>query len=115
VPVKLIDIPGLIKDAWTGKGLGNKFLTAIGQADALIHVVDASGSVDSEGEITKPGSGNPISDVLDIETEIEKWVSEIINSNKQLILREAAHMPLEEAMVSAIAGIKQSQRLYWRQ
>ena len=39
VPVKLIDVPGLVKDAWMGRGLGNRFLSVIGQADALIHVV----------------------------------------------------------------------------
>jgi len=106
VPIRLIDIPGLIKDAWKGRGLGNKFLSAIGQADALIHVVDASGSVDEEGKISKPGSGNPLQDVLDIETEIERWVSDIIQGNKQLITREEARLPLEEAISLAIAGIK---------
>ena len=50
-PIRLIDIPGLLKDAWAGRGLGNKFLSAMGQADALIHVVDASGSIDAEGQI----------------------------------------------------------------
>ncbi|OGD56109.1 hypothetical protein A3K78_09745 [Candidatus Bathyarchaeota archaeon RBG_13_52_12] len=106
IPIKIIDVPGLIKDAWIGKGLGNKFLSAIGQADALIHVVDASGSIDDEGKITKPGAGNPLQDVLDIETEIEKWVSDIVYSNMQLIAREATHLPLEEAISLAIAGIK---------
>jgi ribosome-binding ATPase YchF (GTP1/OBG family) len=106
IPIKIIDVPGLIKDAWKGRGLGNKFLSAIGQADALIHVVDASGSVDDEGKITKPGAGNPLQDVFDIESEIEKWISDIVSSNKQLIVREAAHLPLEEAISLAIAGIK---------
>ena len=106
IPIKLIDIPGLIKDAWKGRGLGNKFLSAIGQADALIHVVDASGSVDEEGKITKPGAGNPLQDALDIEIEIEKWVSDIVTDNRQLITREAARLPLEEAMSLAIAGVK---------
>ena len=48
--VKIIDVPGLIKDAWKGRGLGNQFLSVVGSADALIHVVDASGSIDAEGE-----------------------------------------------------------------
>jgi ribosome-binding ATPase YchF (GTP1/OBG family) len=60
IPIRIIDVPGLIKDAWRGRGLGNRFLSAIGQADAIIHVVDASGSVDQEGNITQPGSGNPV-------------------------------------------------------
>jgi len=45
IPVELIDLPGLIKDAWKGKGLGNQFLSIAAQSDALLHVVDASGGI----------------------------------------------------------------------
>ena len=72
VPVKIIDVPGLLKDAWMGRGLGNQFLSAIGQADALIHVVDASGSIDADGKMTQPGSGNPVQDAMDTEMELNK-------------------------------------------
>ena len=106
VPVRLLDIPGLIKDAWVGRGLGNKFLSVIGQADALIHVVDASGSVDADGELTQPGSGNPVQDVLDTEMEIERWIADIITHNRQLIIREAASSSPPKAMTMALSGIK---------
>ena len=89
-----------------GRGLGNKFLSNIGQADALIHVVDASGSVDVEGNITQPGSGNPVQDVMDIEFEIERWIAQIISHNKQLIARETAATSFEEAMTKTLSGIK---------
>ena len=46
VPVKMIDIAGLVPDAHKGKGLGNQFLSDIMEANALIHVVDISGSAD---------------------------------------------------------------------
>lgn len=105
-PIKLLDVPGLIKDAWVGRGLGNKFLSVIGQADALIHVVDASGSVDADGKLAKPGSGNPVQDVVDIEMEIERWVAEIITHNRQLIIREAESTSLAEAMAKVLSGIK---------
>ena len=49
VPVELLDVAGLVPDAWQGKGLGNQFLDDLRQADAFIHVVDSSGSTDSEG------------------------------------------------------------------
>ncbi|MBC8497725.1 redox-regulated ATPase YchF [Candidatus Bathyarchaeota archaeon] len=105
-PVRLLDVPGLVKDAWRGRGLGNRFLSVIGQADALIHVVDASGSIDAEGKIAKPGSGNPVQDIMDIEIEVERWVAQIIKNNRQLIIREEASTSLEEALTKALSGIK---------
>ena len=106
VPVRIIDVPGLVKDAWRGRGLGNKFLSAIGQADALIHVVDASGSIDEEGKISSPGSGNPVQDVMDIEMEIEFWISHIVDRNKPQILHDIEYIGIEEALNKALTGIK---------
>jgi ribosome-binding ATPase YchF (GTP1/OBG family) len=106
VPIKLIDIPGLVKDAWTGRGLGNQFLSIIGQADALIHVVDASGSIDAEGRITTPGTGKPLQDALDVEKEIELWITQIIENNKEAIIREETSSSLIEAITKVVSGIK---------
>jgi len=106
VPIKIVDVPGLVKDAWTGRGLGNQFLSVIGQADALIHVVDASGSIDAEGKITQPGSGNPVQDAIDIEMEIDRWIAEIIERNRQFIIREASASSLEEAIAKSLSGLK---------
>jgi ribosome-binding ATPase YchF (GTP1/OBG family) len=106
IPVKIIDVPGLVKEAWRGKGLGNKFLSALGQADALIHVVDASGSIDEEGKISQPGSGNPVQDVMDIEMEIELWISHIIDRNRPNIMRDAVYTSYEEELSKSLTGIK---------
>ena len=106
IPVKIIDVPGLVKEAWRGKGLGNRFLSALGQADALIHVVDASGSIDEEGKISQPGSGNPVQDVMDIEMEIEFWISHIIDRNRPNIIRDAANTSFEEELGKSLTGIK---------
>jgi ribosome-binding ATPase YchF (GTP1/OBG family) len=106
IPVRIIDVPGLIKDAWQGRGLGNRFLSAIGQADALIHVVDASGSIDQEGNISQPGRGNPVQDVMDIEMEIDLWISHILERNKDQIIRESSKTNLEEALTKTLTGIK---------
>ncbi|MFH2112790.1 MAG: YchF-related putative GTPase [Candidatus Bathyarchaeota archaeon] len=106
IPVRIVDVPGLVKDAWRGRGLGNRFLSAIGQADALIHVVDASGSVDEEGKISSPGSGNPVQDFMDIEMEMELWVSHILDRNKQRMEREAEKTSLEAALAKVLTGIK---------
>jgi ribosome-binding ATPase YchF (GTP1/OBG family) len=106
VPVKIIDVPGLLKDAWMGRGLGNQFLSVIGQADALIHVVDASGSIDADGKITQPGSGNPVQDAMDIEMEIDRWIADIIERNKPFIIREASASSLAEAIAKSLSGVK---------
>ena len=85
VPIELIDLPGLIKDAWKGKGLGNQFLSIAAQSDVLLHVVDASGGVDSTGRITEIGSGDPISDFADIEEELVMWYYKIFEGNREKI------------------------------
>jgi ribosome-binding ATPase YchF (GTP1/OBG family) len=106
VPVKIIDVPGLVKDAWMGRGLGNQFLSVIGQADALIHVVDASGSIDADGKITQPGSGNPVQDAIDVEMEIYRWIADIVERNRQFIIREASSSSLVEAIAKSLSGVK---------
>jgi ribosome-binding ATPase YchF (GTP1/OBG family) len=106
IPVRIVDVPGLVKDAWRGRGLGNRFLSAIGQADALIHVVDASGSVDEEGKISSPGSGNPVQDFMDIEMEMELWVSHILDRGRKRMEREAEKTSPEAALAKVLTGIK---------
>jgi ribosome-binding ATPase YchF (GTP1/OBG family) len=106
VPVRIMDVPGLIKDAWMGRGLGNRFLSVIGQADALIHVVDASGSVDADGNLCQPGQGNPLQDAIDTELEMVRWIAGIITNNKQFIVHEAARLSLAEAISNVLSGIK---------
>lgn len=85
IPIELIDLPGLIKDAWKGKGLGNQFLSIAAQSDALLHVVDASGGIDSTGKITEAGSGDPISDFADIEEELIMWYLKILEGNRDKV------------------------------
>ncbi|MEM1526860.1 MAG: redox-regulated ATPase YchF [Ignisphaera sp.] len=79
IPVALVDIPGLVKDASKGRGLGNRFLDSIRQADVLIHVVDVSGSTDEDGRYVKPGYRDPYEDIVTIENEYEAWVYGIIS------------------------------------
>lgn len=87
IPVQIIDVAGLVPGAHEGKGLGNKFLDDARQADALIHVIDISGSTDSEGRPLTPGSGDPIGDIQFVEEEFDLWLVSIIKrdmDNKEL-------------------------------
>jgi hypothetical protein len=89
IPVELVDTAGLVPDAWRGRGLGNQFLDEIRRADALIHIVDASGSTDLEGRILKPGEHDPLEDVRFLEREITMWMAQIIRRDWQRIVRTA--------------------------
>ena len=52
MPIELLDVAGLVPGAHMGKGLGNRFLDDLRHADALIHVVDVSGTTDAEGQLS---------------------------------------------------------------
>jgi ribosome-binding ATPase YchF (GTP1/OBG family) len=74
VPVKIVDVAGLVEGASKGKGLGNQFLDDVRQADALIQVVDVSGSTDLEGKKVPLGSHDPVGDVAMVEREFDLWM-----------------------------------------
>jgi ribosome-binding ATPase YchF (GTP1/OBG family) len=78
IPIQIIDVAGLVPGAHEGKGLGNKFLDDARQADALIHVIDISGSTDSEGRPLTPGTGDPLEDIRFVEKEFDLWLVSII-------------------------------------
>lgn len=106
IPIELIDLPGLIKDAWQGKGLGNQFLSIAAQSDALLHVVDASGGIDSTGKISETGTGDPISDFADIEEELIMWYHKILEGNRDRVtkLEQSGH-DLAGALTELYRGI----------
>jgi ribosome-binding ATPase len=89
VPVELIDIAGIVPGAWEGRGLGNQFLDEIRRADALVHVVDASGGTDCEGKSCKPGEHDPLEDVQFLEKEITMWMVTILKKDWSKIARTA--------------------------
>jgi len=88
VPIEAIDVAGLVPNAFKGRGLGNKFLDDLRQADALIHIVDASGCTDKEGNPCKNKDYNPVDDVIFLEKEITYWLNGIIKKNWDAISRK---------------------------
>ncbi len=89
VPVEIIDIAGIVPGAWEGRGLGNQFLDEIRRADALIHIVDASGGTDCEGKSCKPGEHDPLEDIQFLEKEITMWMVTILKKDWPRISRTA--------------------------
>ncbi|MDE1766023.1 MAG: redox-regulated ATPase YchF [Thaumarchaeota archaeon] len=88
IPIKLIDVAGLVPGAHEGKGLGNKFLDDARQAEVLIHVVDASGSTDMQGQPVPPGTHKPLEDVKFVEEEFDQWMKQILEREWQKLTRE---------------------------
>ena len=107
IPIELVDLPGLIKGAWEGKGLGNQFLSIAAQSDALLHVVDASGSIDASGKIAEPGTGDPVADVGDIEEEMMMWYLKLFEANRDKISRSitGAGLDVIPAITEVFRGI----------
>jgi ribosome-binding ATPase YchF (GTP1/OBG family) len=88
IPVKLIDIAGLVPGAHEGKGLGNQFLDDARQAEVLIHVVDIAGTTDIQGQPVPVGTHDPLKDVKFVQDEFDQWFSDILKREWDKITRE---------------------------
>jgi len=108
IPVKMVDVAGLVKGASQGRGLGNKFLDEIRQSDALIHVVDASGSTDDEGNMIIEGCNDPICDIEFVEKEFDLWLRQVIKKDWQKIARSVESSAEKTAKILAerLSGLK---------
>lgn len=88
VPVKIIDVAGLVPGAHEGKGLGNRFLDDARQADVLIHVVDIAGTTDIQGQSVPAGTHDPMEDIAFVEDEFNQWFKQILLREWQKLLKE---------------------------
>ena len=105
VPVELIDVAGLVPGAWQGRGLGNMFLDHVRRAPVLIHVVDASGSTDEEGRVVKPGSHDPVQDVIFFEREFEMWMYQVISRDWERLSKTIEYTRKFDELYSRFAGL----------
>jgi hypothetical protein len=108
VPVNLVDVAGLVPDAHKGRGLGNQFLDNLRQADAILHILDASGSTDSEGNPVEVGSHDPREDIAFLEYEMAMWVYGIIDKHWARLQRQAQSKayPMHRALSEVLTGLK---------
>ncbi|MBS7623394.1 redox-regulated ATPase YchF [Candidatus Bathyarchaeota archaeon] len=107
IPVELVDCAGLVPDAWRGRGLGNKFLDEIMTADALIHVVDASGGTDVEGRVCEPGTHDPVDDIIFLDRELDMWLLGILKRDWEKVVRRSslAREELLDAIADRLSGL----------
>lgn len=100
VPIELLDVAGLVPGAHQGKGLGNKFLDDLRHADALIHVVDASGTTDAEGKVTR--GYDPSVDIAWLRSEIVNWILGNLKEKWGSVRRR--HVAIKATAVESLAG-----------
>jgi ribosome-binding ATPase YchF (GTP1/OBG family) len=111
VPVELLDVAGLVPGAHEGKGLGNQFLDELSNADVVLHVVDAAGATNAEGEPVEVGEHDPVEDLDFIEREMDLWLASIVDRNWESIERSSRSpdFDLDEALVDLLSGVGASE------
>ena len=107
VPIKLLDVAGLVPGAHLGRGLGNKFLDDLRKSSVHILIVDASGATDEEGRPAKPGSYDPLRDAILVKEEFAHWLKGIIQRNMTTIRRriELTKEKPEEVLGDVLSGL----------
>ena len=108
IPIKLLDVAGLVPDAHKGHGLGVQFLDDLSSADALIHVIDASGSTNEEGNSVAPGSYDPEKDIQFLPGEIDAWFLGLMKKNWDKFLKQVKHTGKKfvEELAIQFSGLK---------
>ncbi|KAG0270603.1 hypothetical protein DFQ27_002594 [Actinomortierella ambigua] len=104
VPIQVMDVAGLVPGASEGQGLGNQFLDDLRHANALIHVVDVSGTTDANGKETI--GYDPIGDIEWLRSEIHSWIFGNLNKKWSQIVRRhtATRSTVVETMQLQFSG-----------
>ena len=106
VSIDLIDVAGLVPGASEGKGLGNQFLDDLREADAFIHIIDASGKTDILGKQTE--GHDPCEDIKFLEEELDAWYHNILSRVWKSFSRKAEleNIKFSEAVAKQFSGLK---------
>jgi len=113
VPIELIDVAGLVQGAYEGKGHGNQFLDDLNQADALIHIIDISGSTNENGEAVEPLSYDPLNDVSFLEYELNMWYVRILKKGWDKFARtvKGEHSKVSIAIAKQMSGVRVTEEI----
>ncbi|OTA14698.1 hypothetical protein BTJ68_15552, partial [Hortaea werneckii EXF-2000] len=84
------------------KDSGNKFLDDLRHADALIHVVDVSGTTDADGKSTR--GYDPSNDIVWLRSEIVNWVLGNLNCRKWGRRQTRRHAAIKASNVETLQG-----------
>jgi GTP-binding protein YchF len=98
--VTFVDIAGIVKGASQGEGLGNKFLAAIREGDAICQVVRV---FHDDDVIHVDGRVDPASDIDTVNTELILADLQTIENRLPKLVREAKGRPELKASADAMA------------
>lgn len=107
ITIDMIDVAGLVPGAHEGKGMGLEFLNDLNQADALIHVIDVSGSTNEGGEPVEPGSYDPANDIRFLEKELDQWYLGLLKKPWEKFSRATSqtNTDIEKALHKQFSGL----------
>jgi len=113
VAIDMIDVAGLVPGAHEGKGMGLEFLNDLNQADALIHVIDVSGSTNEKGEPVAPGTRDPAEDIKFLEAELDYWYTGILKKTWEKFARtvQQTNTDVEKAIHKQFSGLGSSEEM----
>ncbi len=96
--VTFVDIAGIVAGASTGEGLGNKFLAAIRETDAICQVVRV---FDDPDVIHVGGRVDPVGDISTVNTELILADLQTVDNRLSRLAREARGRPALVPVLSA--------------
>ena len=113
VPIKIMDVPGLVPGASEGKGMGNQFLDSLNEADALIHIVDISGSTDENGNPAEKLSHDPEKDIKFLENELDHWYLRILKKGWEKFSRTVAqaNLDMKKSLAKQLSGLRVNEEI----
>ena len=106
VPVEVLDVAGLVPGAHEGRGLGNQFLDALTDADAILSVIDAAGETNAQGEPVEVGAYDPVEEAGFVEAELEQWLAGIVAGNWETVVRKSRSpdFDIDDALTEMLTG-----------
>ncbi|MDA8056822.1 MAG: redox-regulated ATPase YchF [Actinomycetota bacterium] len=96
--VTFVDIAGLVRGASAGEGLGNRFLAAIRETDAICQVVRV---FSDEDVVHVDGRVDPAADMATITTELVLADLETVDGRLAKLAKEARHRPALAPVLAA--------------
>ena len=110
--IRFVDIAGLVRGASKGEGLGNRFLSHVREADALLHVVRCF--TDDQTAHTED-TLDPLRDVETVETELmlaDLETAEGVRTRLEKVLRSNPRAPEHrefETVAKIVEGLQKGQ------